>query len=79
MRRAAISYHGGELEAWEHDRQWTVRLGELEASSRYLDLALAELLDDEAGAHRLSARLLLEVVAPSSWPMPSRGSAATRP
>jgi hypothetical protein len=76
MRKAAISYHGGELEAWEQDGQWTVRLGELEASSRYLDLALAELLDDEAGAHRLSARLLLEVVAPSSWPMPSRSPAA---
>lgn len=71
MLRASINYHGGELEAWEHEDVWTVRLGELEASSLYLDLALAELLDDPEGAHRVAARLLLEIVVPSSWPMPS--------
>jgi hypothetical protein len=72
MLRATITYQGGELEAWEHDDLWTVRLGELEASSLYLDLALAELLDDPEGAHRVAARLLLEIVAPPSWPMPVR-------
>jgi len=41
MQNATIGYHGGELEAWEHEDLWTVKLGELEASSRYLDLALA--------------------------------------
>jgi hypothetical protein len=71
IRKGVIDYRGGELEAWEVDGEWTVRLGELEASSRYLDLALAALLDDPEGAHRLSARLLLEIVAPSSWPMPA--------
>jgi hypothetical protein len=62
MQNATIGYHGGELEAWEHEDLWTVKLGELEASSRYLDLALAELLDDADGVHKLAARLLAEVV-----------------
>src|SRR2546430_3490078 len=62
MQKAAIDYHGGELEAWEYDDLWTVRLGELESSSRYLDLALAELLDDSEGVHTLAARLLAELV-----------------
>ncbi len=61
-QRAVISYQGGELEAWEQEDLWTVRLGELEASSRYLDIALAELLDDPEGAHRLAAGLLAELV-----------------
>ena len=60
MQKAAIDYHGGELEAWEYEDLWTVRLGELESSSRYLDLALAELLDDSEGVHTLAARLLAE-------------------
>ena len=62
MQKAAIDYHGGELEAWEYEDLWTVRLGELESSSRYLDLALAELLDDSEGVHTLAARLLAELV-----------------
>ncbi len=62
MQKAAIDYHGGELEAREYEDLWTVRLGELEASSRYLDLALAELLDDSEGVHTLAARLLAELV-----------------
>jgi hypothetical protein len=62
MQRTVISYRRGELEAWEQEELWTVRLGELEASSRYLDLALAELLDDPEGAHRLAARLVVELV-----------------
>jgi hypothetical protein len=49
IRKGVIDYRGGELEAWEVDGEWTVRLGELEASSRYLDLALATLLDDPEG------------------------------
>jgi hypothetical protein len=44
MQEATIDYHGGELGAWEYEDLWTVRLGELESSSRYLDLALARLL-----------------------------------
>jgi hypothetical protein len=70
--RAVIDYHGGELEAWEEDGVWQVRLGELEASSLYLDAALAELLDGPEGAHRVAAKLLMEIVAPPTWPMPSR-------
>jgi len=71
MLRAVINYHGGELEAWEDDDLWTVRLGELEASSLYLDAALAELLDDPRGAHRVATRLLMEIVTSSGWPVPS--------
>ena len=71
MLRAVIDYHGGELEAWEQDDLWTVRLGELEASSLYLDVALAEILDDPEGAHRVAARLVFEIVAPVGWPMPT--------
>ncbi len=78
MQRAVINYGGGELEAWEQEDLWTVRLGELEASSSYLDLALAELLDDPEGAHRVAARLLSEVVAPSRWPMPTHSAGSER-
>jgi hypothetical protein len=63
MQRAVISYRGGELEAWEQGDRWTVRLGELEASARYLDLALAELLDHPEGTHQLAARLVAEFVS----------------
>ena len=66
MQKAAIDYHGGELQAWAQEDVWTVRLGELEASSRYLDLALAELLDDAEGAHKLAARLLMELISTPS-------------
>jgi hypothetical protein len=60
MEKAVICYRGEVLEAWEHEDGWTVQLGELEASSRYLDLALAALLDDGEGVHQLAARLLSE-------------------
>jgi hypothetical protein len=63
MQRAVINYQGGELEAWEQENLWTVRLGELEATSRYLDLALTELLDNPYGVHQLAARLLTETSA----------------
>ena len=66
MQKAAIDYHGGELQVWEQEDVWTVRLRELEASSRYLDLALAELLDDAEGAHKLAARLLMELISTPS-------------
>ena len=62
MQTAVISYQGGELEASEQDGLWTVRLGELEASSRYLDLALADLLDHPDGTHRLAAKLVAGLV-----------------
>lgn len=63
MQRAVISYHGGELEARElEDGWWIVGLGELTATSRYLDLALAELLDDAEGVHHLAAELLGRLV-----------------
>jgi hypothetical protein len=68
MQRSVISYQGGELEAWEQEDRWTVRLGELEASSRYLDLVLAELLDDVDGVHQLAARLLADL---ASTPRPT--------
>ena len=60
MEKAVICYRGGVLEAWEHEDGWTVQLGELEASSRYLDLALAALVDDGERVHQLAARLLSE-------------------
>ena len=66
MQKAAIDYRGGELQVWEQEDVWTVRLGELEASSRYLDLALAELLDDAEGAHELAAKLLMELIGTSA-------------
>jgi hypothetical protein len=40
---------------------WTVRLVNLEARARYLDLALAQLLGDAPEAHRIAARLLTEL------------------
>ncbi len=60
MEKAVICYRGRVLEAWEHEDRWTVQLGELEASSRYLDLALAALVDDGERVHQLAARLLSE-------------------
>ena len=52
MRAAAIAYRNDELEAWEQDDLWTVRLANLETRARYLDLALAELLGNAPEAHR---------------------------
>jgi hypothetical protein len=66
MEKAVISYRGEVLEAWEHEDGWTVRLGELEAASRYLDLALAALLDDGERVHQLAARLLAEFTGKGS-------------
>ena len=61
MRTAAIAYRNDELEAWERDDLWTVRLSNLETRARYLDLALARLLGDAPEAHRAAARLLVEL------------------
>jgi hypothetical protein len=61
MHTAAIAYRNGELKACEHDHSWTVRLANLEARARYLDLALAELLGNAPEAHRTAARLLFEL------------------
>lgn len=61
MEKAVICHRGEVLEAWEHDDGWTVQLGELEASSRYLDLALAALLDHGESVHQLAARLLAQI------------------
>ncbi|HYQ10387.1 MAG TPA: hypothetical protein VEP92_04410 [Gaiellaceae bacterium] len=66
MEKAVICYRGEVLEAWEHEDGWTVRLGELEAASRYLDLALAALLDDGERVHQLAARLLAEFTGKGS-------------
>ena len=57
MEKAVICHRGEVLEAWEHEDGWTVQLGELEASARYLDLALAALLDHGESVHQLAARL----------------------
>jgi len=66
MEKAVICHRGEVLEAWEHEDGWTVQLGELEASSRYLDLALAALLDDGESVHQLAARLLAEFTGKGS-------------
>jgi len=63
MRAAAIAYRNDELEAWEQDDLWTVRLSNLETRARYLDLALARLLGDAPEAHRAAARLLVDRLA----------------
>jgi hypothetical protein len=60
MEKAVICHRGEVLEAWEHEDGWTVHLGELEASARYLDLALAALLDHGESVHQLAARLLAQ-------------------
>jgi hypothetical protein len=61
IRRAAIAYRDGELEACEQGDLWTVRLANLQARARYLDLALAKLLGDASEAHRTAARLLTKL------------------
>jgi hypothetical protein len=61
-----ICHRGEVLEAWEHEGGWTVQLGELEASSRYLDVALAALLDDGERIHLLAARLSAELAGKGS-------------
>jgi len=61
MQTAAIAYRSGKLEARELNDVWTVRLANLEARARYLDLALAELLGNAPEAHRAAARLLIEL------------------
>jgi len=59
MVQATIPYRGGELEVCEEGEIWTVRLGELEESSPYLDFALAQLLDDDtARVHHLALKLI---------------------
>ncbi|HEY8409287.1 MAG TPA: hypothetical protein VIK66_15005 [Gaiellaceae bacterium] len=56
--RAAIPFHGGELEARLSGEIWIVRLGDLEARSKWLDFALSRLLDDDTQkAHELAAKL----------------------
>jgi hypothetical protein len=56
--RTAIPFHDGELEARLSGEIWIVRLGELEARSKWLDFALSQLLDDDTQkAHELAARL----------------------
>jgi hypothetical protein len=61
MHTAAITHRGGQLEASEQDNMWTVRLAQLEARARYLDLALAELLGNAPEAHRAAAKLLVQL------------------
>ena len=61
MRRAAIAYRNGQLQACEQHDVWTVRLANLETRARYLDLALAQLLGSAPEAHRVAARLLSEL------------------
>jgi hypothetical protein len=61
MQIAAIAYGNGKLEARQESDVWTVRLANLEARARYLDLALAELLGNTPEAHRVAARLLSEL------------------
>jgi hypothetical protein len=57
--RTTLPFRDGEIEAVLEDETWTVRLGELEESARFLDFALSRLLDDEAEqVHRLAARIV---------------------
>jgi hypothetical protein len=61
MRVAVISYRDATLEACERDDVWTVRRANLQASARYLDSALAEVLGNAREAHRAAARLVAEL------------------
>lgn len=61
METGSIAYHRSELQACEQDDVWTVRLANLEARARYLDIALAQLLGNAPEAHRAAARLLTEL------------------
>jgi hypothetical protein len=65
VETASIAYHQSELQACEQDGVWTVRLANLEARARYLDLALAQLLGNAPEAHRAAARLLTELADPA--------------
>ena len=60
----AIPFHGGEIQAELTGEVWTVRLGELEASSKWLDFALSELLDDDTQVHTLAAKLVEQLLVP---------------
>lgn len=61
METASIAYHQSELQACEQDGVWTVRLANLEARARYLDVALAQLLDNAPEAHRAAAKLVSQL------------------
>lgn len=61
MQKATIEYRGADLSASEQAGRWTVQLGALEASSRYLDLALAGVLENQEVVHELAARLLAQL------------------
>lgn len=62
--RAAIPFDGAELEAQLVGETWTVRLGEVEASSKWLDFALSKLLDDDTQqAHEIAAKLEEQLLA----------------
>jgi hypothetical protein len=65
VETASIAYHQSELQACEQDGMWTVRLANLEARARYLDLALAQLLGNAPEAHRAAARLLTGLADPA--------------
>jgi hypothetical protein len=67
MRKAAILYRNGQLEACERDDVWTVRLANLEVRASYLDLALAELLGNASEAHRAAVKLLPELEEVAEW------------
>ena len=66
MDKALVSYQGADVCAWEQEGRWTVQLGAYEASARYLDLALSELLGSGEGAHELAARLVSELTSARS-------------
>jgi hypothetical protein len=61
VETASIAYHQSELQACERDGAWTVRLANLEARARYLDVALVQLLDNAPAAHRAAAKLVSQL------------------
>lgn len=67
--RTAIPYHGEELEARLAGEIWIVRLGELEARSKWLDFALSRVLDDDTQkAHELAAKLEEQLLSVQELP-----------
>jgi hypothetical protein len=79
VETASIAYHQSELQVCEQDGVWTVRLANLEARARYLDLALARLLGEAPEAHRIAARLLTEMAGVEAQQEGGYSHSAVRP
>jgi hypothetical protein len=60
MPKVTVPYRDQQLEAEWSGEEWTVRLGEREVTSRYLDYALTELGLEAHAAHQVATRITEE-------------------